>query len=371
LTKYDELIRSTLETVLNISLSTSAWTQATLPVSVGGLGIRKATDIALPCYLSSIVGSSTLQHTILPWHLHDLSTANSILYTDALALWQCLSTTDAPEITTHNICKQKTWDTPLVLVIAHKLKTTASTQADIARLLAVSSPHAGDFLNVIPCSSLGTRLDDSSLRIAIALRLGAKICEPHQCGCGEEVDASGTHGLSCRSSAGRMSRHAAVNDLIKRSLASAEVPSRLEPSSLCRNDGKRPDGITIIPWKEGRCMVWDFTCPDTLAKSHLNLAVSAPGSVASDAEARKRLKYSSLAATYSFIPIAIETFGALGESASYFFKEVGKRVTKISHEPRATQYIMQRLSVAIQRGNAASIIGTFESSDSLDDLFCL
>jgi len=42
------------------------------------------------------------------------------------------------------------------------------------------------------------RLDDRAIHIAVGLRLGANICEPHQCPCGASVDARGLHGLSCR-----------------------------------------------------------------------------------------------------------------------------------------------------------------------------
>jgi hypothetical protein len=38
-------------------------------------------------------------------------------------------------------------------------------------------------------------------------------------------------------------------------LASAEIASRLEPTSLTRGDGKRPDEMTILPWNRGRCRV--------------------------------------------------------------------------------------------------------------------
>ena len=58
-----------------------------------------------------------------------------------------------------------------------------------------------------------------------------------------QVNAAGSHGLSCRKSAGRHFRHNAVNDLIKRALASAETPAILEPASLSRSDGKRPDAF--------------------------------------------------------------------------------------------------------------------------------
>ncbi len=37
-----------------------------------------------------------------------------------------------------------------------------------ARLLAVSAQSSGAFLNAFPTSSIGTRLDDASMRITVA-----------------------------------------------------------------------------------------------------------------------------------------------------------------------------------------------------------
>jgi len=43
-------------------------------------------------------------------------------------------------------------------------------------------------------------------------------------------------------------------------------------------------------------VVWDFTCPDTLASKHLNRAVLGPGAVVNEAEEekKKKFKYNSL-----------------------------------------------------------------------------
>jgi hypothetical protein len=263
---------------------------------------------------------------------------------------------------------QKAWDLPLVSRKLEIVKSAAQNQVGLARLIAATAPHSGDFLNAIPCSTVGTLLDDTSLRLAVALRLGAKICAPHSCVCGVQVDSNGTHGLACRKSAGRHMRHNAVNDLIKRALMSANIPAMLEPNSLCRDDGKRPDGLTVLPWANGRCLVWDFTCPDTLAASHLNRAVLSPGAVANDAENHKMTKYSSLSAQYDFRPIAVETLGAPGDEALTFFRDLGQRIAAATAEPRSFQFLMQRVSVAVQRGNAACIVGTVQASD-WDDLF--
>ena len=95
-------------------------------------------------------------------------------------------------------------------------------------------------------------MDDDVVRIAAGLRLGVPLCWPHLCSsCGTEVDSHGTHGLSCRFSRGRHSRHAAVNYVIERSLESAKIPSHLEPMGLYRSDGKRPDGALAVPWRGG------------------------------------------------------------------------------------------------------------------------
>ena len=86
-------------------------------------------------------------------------------------------------------------------------------------------------------------------------------------------------------------RVAAVNNVVHRSLSSAKVPSRLEPSGLYCSDGKRPDGITVMPWKDGKLLMWDATCPDTFASSYVALATSEAGAVAAHAEVRKCDKY--------------------------------------------------------------------------------
>ena len=57
------------------------------------------------------------------------------------------------------------------------------------------------------------------------------------------------------------------------------------------------------------------TCVDTLAPSHRVLAAREAGAVADDAEHRKRVKYTHLESTHYFIPVAIQTLGAMGQEA--------------------------------------------------------
>ena len=245
------------------------------------------------------------------------------------------------------------------LAAADRLLENASDELDRARLLASRSSEAGAWLHALPVSSLGLRLDDDSLRVAVGLRLGTPLCSPHQCQCcGEEVDVMGRHGLSCRRSEGRHHRHAAMNDIIHRALTSAHVPARLKPPGLMRSDGKRPDGASIVPWKSGKLLVWDATCADTFAPSYRSFAAHAVGEVTARSEALKQIKYSELSHTHEFVPVAIETSGVFGESTYRFVKELGRRLRQHTGEVKSTTYLIQRLSIAVQRGNAISILGS-------------
>jgi len=150
-----------------------------------------------------------------------------------------------------------------------------------------------------------------------------------------------------------------------RAIRAVDVQAELEPHSLCRDDGKRPDGATLDPWSRGRTLVWDFTCPDTLAPSHVGDSAITVGSVAAKAEHNKRSKYAELvtAPEVIFSPVAIETLGTWGPSAIDLCHEIGSRMAAITGDSRSHSFLLQRLALAVQRGNAASVAGTHPSGD--------
>ena len=67
------------------------------------------------------------------------------------------------------------------------------------------------------------------------------------------------------------------------------------------------------------------------------------GAVANEAEQRKKQKYSSLATSHHFVPIATETSGVFGSEAITFF--------------HSFHFLIQRAAVAI-RGNTAAVLET-------------
>ena len=135
---------------------------------------------------------------------------------------------------------------------------------DKARLMAVTL--IGSTLHALTLSNCRLRVDDKAVSVAVGLRLGANICKPHKCPrCAEEfmhphVKAVATDPLDTAAST--------LNDLVWRGVSTANIPATKEPSGLFRSDGKRPDGLTLIPWKNGRCVAWDVTVTDSLAQRH-------------------------------------------------------------------------------------------------------
>ena len=355
LQEFDSLLLKTLQTILNIDFSSQHWKQASLPVAYGGLGIRSTTvSLAPSAFLASAASTCELVSSILP--------INFILSTHtldaALDAWRRLVPADAQPPSSISSHKQSTWDSIVCASIAGFLLQSQPCAADQARLLAVRSPGSGLWLEAFPLATMGLHMDNDIIRIACALRLGAPIGLEHSCICGSQVSTNGHHGLACIKSAGRHPRHADVNSIVHRAFQTAGVCAIREPNGLCVGDGKRPDGVTLAPWRRGKCLAWDFTCPDTLAPSHLKSTRFKAGAAAETAEASKFAKYATLLPTHEVIPIAIETLGTWGQEAWEITADLGSRLASVTKEPRSTVFLRQRISIAIQRGNAMAVLGT-------------
>ena len=86
---------------------------------------------------------------------------------------------------------------------------------------------------------------------------------------------------------------------------------------------------------------------------------------AEKAEKEKIKKYQEL--KYIAMPIAVKW----GHSCLKFVQEIGERMTLASGDKQATFKLLQNISIEVQRGNIASIIGTLPSSKSFNQLFYL
>ena len=114
-----------------------------------------------------------------------------------------------------------------------------------------------------------------------------------------------------------------------------------------------------------------MTVVDTLAQTYVASTSHLAGAVVDAAETRKQRKYEALEDRFIVQPIGFETMGSWGAGARSFLTDVGSRVKRATGNQRAMEFLRQRVSIEIQRGNAAAVIGTVENSKEWTDLFLL
>ncbi|PSN34462.1 hypothetical protein C0J52_25013 [Blattella germanica] len=277
---------------------------ASLPVSAGGLVIRRAVDLAIPSFLASFHISLRLVEYLLP---NGSCLDSDAAVQESMDRWTHLVGQDLPTLDMRGL--QTVWDTPVITHLQTILQQSITNPIIKARYLAAFSKNQ-------------------------------------------------VHGST--PSLGRHIHHSSINDVILRSIISAEVPSVREPYGCCRSDGKRPDGMTLIPWKS-----------DTFAPSNLPLSSTFAQGAVTRREIEKRRKYRELMKNFTFIPVTIETSGTWGIEGLNFIKEIGQRISRVSQNSKSTAFLIQRISITLQRGNVASILGTFPRGMDLEEIFHL
>lgn len=123
LTSFDNEIKNTMESIFNINLTEQQWTQASLPISSGGIGIRKLKDICLPAFISSIHGVDNLVSRIL--HIQDKIFISHM--DEALNNWSIINGLSMPDIKIY----QKDWD-------SFNIKKVIDTELNFDKLLNIA-----------------------------------------------------------------------------------------------------------------------------------------------------------------------------------------------------------------------------------------
>ena len=263
----DLVILSAFEDLLGSALTSDQAAQASLPLRVGGCGLRcplvmrpAARIAALATFHSSsaeLVGvpeyAREIRSATLDPVLADLA-AQLGPNCDPITRWQ--GTHSALETASKEHQRQSWWAERLGARSMHVL-LDSSTPRDQARLLEQAGGFGSCFMGIIPNRNLNSVIPTDTYRLALRWWLGCPLLEydaqnPPLCpGCQVAVDPHGDHLLCCR----RINftrRHQAMQEALAGVLTDAGQPFEREVQIPSCPDGQlRPADILLRSWTGG------------------------------------------------------------------------------------------------------------------------
>ena len=356
---FDSLQYSTLGLLIGQSLGESARQQASLSVKLGGVGLRSAESHCSAAFISSVIHSQPIIDSLLTLPLPPRPLDSSFPLLQAVTGNPTFTSADLlpPEFTQNSLSKLIDQNT-----LAH-IRGEAGIR-DSARLLSLSLPHAGDFLDVIPSPTLSLQLDSRSFGKAVAYRLGVKTMPAIPCPadhCDKLLDDKGDHAMHCRDDHGiRGGRHDRIRDQLFKEAQRAGFNPKREMPALIPGSQSRPADVFVEEWTDGRKMAFDISVISPTQEAIVDRAAFFPASAIEMRKTEKNRKHidNCRASGLHFEPLVVETFGGWDLAAVKILKSVAIQCAPRKGLAPALEIkrFFQRLSIALQRGNATLLL---------------
>jgi len=149
LADFDKLLRSVISHLTNCDLSDEQWLQASLPINMAGLGVRKVSSLAFPAYLASAASTESLQNTICD----SVRPSEEEMLGFYLSKWQSIPGAVLPSDPLQT--KQSFRDFPGITQARQQVRKSQSDATQKAQFLAASAPHSGDWLLALLVAACG------------------------------------------------------------------------------------------------------------------------------------------------------------------------------------------------------------------------
>ena len=358
LLEFDRLQQGALSRILGTSLSPLQWSQAQLPVSMGGLGLRGAADHASVSHTSSLLSTTSLARAMqgrqndvtpifLPQQLLDDLTSKTGEEASIESLWGQSQKALSVKV-----------DLKRLSILKGKVEELGSVR-EVARLASLGLPRAGSWLLTTPIPALGLHLQPLEFVMATKYRLGCELYDREgPCpACLQPSDRLGDHALCCGQWGERIARHNAIRDHVYSMAATAVLNPVKEGRFILPGVDRRPADIYLPSWAEGRDAALDVTVINPLQQATVAEAAVTPGHSLSVAFDRKMRGAADDCARQgvSFIPMAFESLGGWHKTAEQQVKRLAQAVARQTgrDESECCSQATSRLSLLLMKGNAA------------------
>ena len=244
-----------------------------------------------------------------------------------------------------------------------KVLLDMSSIADKARLLSVSSPHAGSWLSVTPSEGLGLHLDPSQFQVAIKWWLGLDLSYGSCCPLCPEIalDPLGHHAVTCKRGGDVVSRHNKLRDVLAESCRRAHLGVQVEMgNNLTNHSHTRPAGLLVPNWVLGKAAAFDLSVTSPLNPTTLLEASVTTGVDALTTELRKHSSNDTKCKELDWVcvPLVVESYGAWGKEALESISQLASRLATCSSKTMSVVLteLYGRLNLHLVRANAIAIL---------------
>ena len=361
---FDDAQCQALSSIVAAPLSTEDphWILASLPVSLGGLGLRSAAIHSAAAFIASTLQTEALVKKLLDpiTSRRDTSVAASLL-TNATAH----ATTPLPSGAIDSKTPQRLLSRRVDESRLYVLDQMTSDERFRITLQSVRQKGTGAYLNVIPSPALGLSIPPREFTLALKYRLGLPVYPATgPCPlCHKDSDLFGDHAiLACVVGGDRTRRHDKLVDAIFERAQAALLHPRKEERRLL-DDDSRPGDVTFErPWplRPGKAKIaFDVTVVSPLRQDARANPFNPASYVLDKAREAKFRKYEGkLPREIGLIPLPVSTFGAWEDIAAANLKElVRAQSATLRVEPGKLQrHFFERLSVILQRENGAMLL---------------
>ena len=211
--RFDFLQFSTFSQLFGHQLDVDAKIQTFLPVKTGGVGLRSAEQHSSAAFIASNIQSRHIVNKVLSPHVTRRSLHNAFTLLQKHTGNATFTSEELlpPNSDQHSLSRD-------IDAYYGKILLEGASPRDSARLLSLSLPHAGDWIDAIPSPSLNLHMDTRTFGVAMGYRLGLSILKPEECRattCDQQNDANGDHAMHCHDDNGLKSgRHDRIRDTI-------------------------------------------------------------------------------------------------------------------------------------------------------------
>ena len=347
LKEFDKKVRRCYEESVVVNTTQRSWTQAQLPVRLGGVGLRSVEEHSSAAFISS--------HTNAMGPESDLRLLNDAIevYNDKIGDNQ--ATYQASDLVRQEPLSER--------IDRHQFESLieSGSLVEKARLTSLAEPHAGDWILAQPLKDLGLAFSPNEYHMLVKWRLGLNLF-PEKATCGscpsETLDQFGQHALTCKRGPGICRRHNTLHDCIAEYCRRAQLNPTLEAGSGYLNQ-TRPADILLPTWNLGRYAALDVTVVNPLNNSNIEGAII-PGLITEEAADRKHRNNDAKCRELGWecTPIVVSTYGGWGSEARVFLDNLSSRVAMQTVLAKADikRALFTRLSCTLMRANAQILV---------------